>query len=117
MQKNGKEDRMEQLEELLSIIQEWRSKTAVQFRMAPGAVLAENTLLTIAYTTASLPKAMKIEKSDLVAAGSRTRELDSLVHDVLNDWNDRFCPAAETDAATEGNFSAKQFASHNFGSI
>jgi superfamily II DNA helicase RecQ len=102
MRKNGKEDRVEQLEELLTIIQEWRSKTAVQFRMAPGAVLAEHTLVAIAYATASLPRGMKIEKSDLVAAGARTRELDSLVN-VLNDWNDRFRPAAETYADTEGN--------------
>ena len=78
-------ERVEQLEELLSEMREWRSNTAVKSRMAPGDVLAEHTLVAIAYNTATLPPGKSVEKSALVTAGARSNKLDSLVS-VLNDW-------------------------------
>lgn len=93
------EERVKQLEELLSTIQTWRSNTAVQSRMAPGDVLAEHTLVAIAYTAATLPATISIEKSSLIAAGARSRELDSLVT-ALNDWRAKHVKVKLDDAAS-----------------
>jgi superfamily II DNA helicase RecQ len=95
LQKNSKDEQVLQLEELLSLVQEWRSDAASKFRMAPAAVLPEHTLYTIAYTSATLPRGMKVDKAALAAAGARTRELDSLV-DILNAWAERYRPPAES---------------------
>ena len=89
LRKNGKDQRVSQLEELLAALESWRAQTAIKFRMAPGSVLAEHTLLTIAYTVATLPPGMKMEESALVAAGVRTREMSSLCQ-TLTDWIDKY---------------------------
>jgi ATP-dependent DNA helicase RecQ/Werner syndrome ATP-dependent helicase len=88
-EKLGKTDKCAQLEELLSFIQNWRSDAAVQHTMAPASVLPEHVMFSITYAAATLPLGIKIEKSDLVAAGARSRELDSLV-EIVNDWIDRY---------------------------
>lgn len=89
-EKLGKEDRCAQLEELLSFVQEWRSNAAIQHTMAPASVLPEHIMLSISYAVATYPPGMKVSKSDLMAAGARTRELQSLA-DILNNWLDRYC--------------------------
>jgi ATP-dependent DNA helicase RecQ/Werner syndrome ATP-dependent helicase len=91
LEKNGKEDLVVQLEELLSLARGWRSNAAIQFRMAPAAVLAEHTMFTVAYAAATLPRGMQVDKDALIAAGARTRDLDSLV-EILNDWSQRYRP-------------------------
>jgi RecQ family ATP-dependent DNA helicase len=91
-QRSGKPERIPQLEALISVIEKWRSETAIKYRMAPGTVLAEHTLVSIAYTTATMPPGMKIDSPSLVAAGVRTRELDSLT-DALGQWVDEVQPA------------------------
>lgn len=91
-EKLGKEDRCVQLEELLSFVQKWRSNAAIQHTMAPATVLPEHVMLSVTYAVATYPSGVKVAKSDLIAAGARTRELDSLVN-ILNNWIDRHCIA------------------------
>lgn len=93
-QRAGKVERIPQLEALITVIEKWRSETAIKHRMAPGAVLAEHTLVSIAYTAASMLPGMKIDSPSLVAAGVRTRELNSLT-DALGQWVDEVQPAVE----------------------
>lgn len=69
MRRNGKEDRVSQLEELLAEVEKWRAETAINQRMAPGSVLAPHTLLTLCYAAATLPSGLTMSKEDLIAAG------------------------------------------------
>jgi len=94
MRRSGRDSRVPQLEALLSAFEAWRANTAVKHRMAPGTVLAEQALVTIAYTVATMPAGVKIKEEDLVAAGVRSRELDALLK-VFHDWVDEAQPAAE----------------------
>jgi RecQ family ATP-dependent DNA helicase len=91
-QRAGKLERIPQLEALITVIEKWRSETAIKYRMAPGTVLAEHTLVSIAYTAASMMPGMKIDTPSLVAAGVRSKELDSLT-DALGQWVDEVQPA------------------------
>ena len=95
----GKEERLAQLESLLSKINKWRSDTAVNHSMAPASVLAEHLLVTIAYTTATLAPGMKLDKDSIIAAGVRTRELDGLVT-VLAAFVDEAQPASSDSGST-----------------
>jgi RecQ family ATP-dependent DNA helicase len=92
MQRSGQLDRIPQLEALVSVIENWRSETAIKYRMAPGTVLPEHTLVSIAYTTATMSPGMKIDSPSLVAAGVRTRELEGLTNS-LGQWVDEVQPA------------------------
>lgn len=94
----GKDDKCAELKELLSLVQDWRSKVAIMHTMAPASVLAEHLMLTVAYTAATLPRGMQVEKAALMAAGARTRELDSLV-DILNGWIERYRKTTAADAS------------------
>jgi len=95
----GKEDRCAQLEELLSFVQEWRSNAAIKHTMAPATVLPEHVMLSVTYSVATYPSGVKVAMSDLIAAGARTRELDSLV-DILNSWIDRYSKAQHSSEGT-----------------
>jgi hypothetical protein len=95
----GKDDKCAELEELLSLVQAWRSNAAVLHTIAPASVLAEHLMLTVAYTAATLPRGMQIEKAALVAAGARTRELDSLV-DIVNGWIERYRKTTAGEVST-----------------
>jgi hypothetical protein len=94
----GNDNRCAELEELLSLVQGWRSNAAVLHTMAPASVLAEHVLLSVSYAAATLPRGMRVEKAALLAAGARTRELDSLV-DILNQWIDRYRKHPSGDAS------------------
>jgi hypothetical protein len=48
-------------------------------------------MLSATYAVATLPTGVKINKSDLLTVGARTRELDSLV-DIVNQWIDQNSP-------------------------
>lgn len=85
MQKKGRDERLAQLEDLKARIESWRSNAAQQYRMAPAAVLAEHTMLSLAYMVASMKPGVKVEPDALVAAGVRTREIGTLV-DAVNTW-------------------------------
>ena len=107
LRKNGKEERAMQLEKLLQAIETWRAETAIKQRMAPSTVLAEHTLLKIAYATVTMPPGMKLSESDLMAAGVRTREIGTLC-EVLRRWVEENQPMARDnrdadDAVTEKN--------------
>jgi ATP-dependent DNA helicase RecQ/Werner syndrome ATP-dependent helicase len=87
-EKLGRKERLDQLKALLSSVQKWRSDTATLYTMAPASVLAEHVMLSVMYAAATLPTGVKLSKSDLLAAGVRTRGLDSFVNTV-NEWIDQ----------------------------
>jgi ATP-dependent DNA helicase RecQ/Werner syndrome ATP-dependent helicase len=86
-EKLGRDERALKLKQLLSSVESWRSDAALKLTMSPVSVLPEQIMLSIVYTAATLTPGIKIEKSSLLAAGVRTRELDSLLK-TLNDWID-----------------------------
>jgi hypothetical protein len=96
--RNGKIARVSQLEELLASLEKWRAEAAIRHRMAPGAVLQEHTMLTLSYTAATLPPGMKMEEDDLIGAGVRTREIDSLC-EAVTEWIEKYQPK---DAINDG---------------
>lgn len=96
----GKEERLAQLESLLSNINKWRSDTAVRHSMAPASVLAEHLLVTIAYTTATLMPGMKLDRESTIAAGVRTRDVEGLVA-VLAAWVDEVQPGSSASYSNE----------------
>jgi hypothetical protein len=75
-------------EELLELVETWRSQTAVAQHMAPAAVMAEHLMYTVAYVTASLLPGCHVEEAALVAVGVRSRNLNDLVY-LLNAWAER----------------------------
>ena len=89
LRRNDREDRIQQLEDLLGRIEMWRLNTAEKFRMAPAAVLAEHIKYSIAYAVASMRG--KVEREALLAVGVRSRELDSLLLS-LHQWTDAVQP-------------------------
>jgi RecQ family ATP-dependent DNA helicase len=99
--KGNKEDRIQQLEDLRLRIDAWRMDTADKFRVAPATVLAEHIVLRIAYTAASMKPGVKVDKEALVAAGVRSREIDSLVI-RLSEWVDEVQPAVQTSDVSGG---------------
>lgn len=93
MRKNGRDERLVQLEDLLARIEAWRSSVATKNLMAPASVLPEHTMVFMAYTIASMKPGLKAEPSALIAAGVRSREINSLV-DTLNQWLEEVQPAS-----------------------
>eukprot|EP00980_Cylindrotheca_fusiformis_P003510 scaffold781_cov132-Cylindrotheca_fusiformis.AAC.29 len=75
-------------EELLQIIEEWRSQTAVAQQLAPAAVMAEHLVYTVAYVIASLLPGSQVEEAALVAVGVRSRSVNDLIY-LLNAWVER----------------------------
>mmetsp|Transcript_5438 Transcript_5438/g.9689 ORF Transcript_5438/g.9689 Transcript_5438/m.9689 type:complete len:1007 (-) Transcript_5438:883-3903(-) len=100
-EKLGKAEKCTQLRELLSSVQEWRSQVAEQCTMAPVSVLAEHVMLTVIYAAATLPSGVKVGRSDLLGAGVRSRELNSLV-DIINDWIERHKESILRDDSVSG---------------
>lgn len=84
LERNGDNDRMDQLEDLRLRIDGWRLDVAEKYRIAPADAMPEHSLLSVAYATAS-SRVAKIEKSVLLAAGVRSGGIDSLV-ETLNEW-------------------------------
>ena len=110
MRRNNRDERITQLEDLLSRIETWRADAASKYLMAPSAVLAEHTMVFIAYTIATMKPGLKVEPSALIAAGVRTRELDSLVT-ALNQWVEEVQPGqpGSGDATISGDDAAMVF--------
>jgi RecQ zinc-binding len=81
------------LDELLATLELWRLETAQKHRMAPGAVLAEHLMVSIAYTTATMPSGMKMDRNSLTDIGVRTKEIESL-EQALADWVEQHQPTA-----------------------
>jgi len=103
LRKNGKSDRINELENLKMRIEAWRSDMAVQFRMAPSDVMPEHLLLSVGYTVASLGN-RRLEKEALVSVGVRSGGVDKLVS-VLESWmkesNERNTSDATDDVAVD----------------
>ena len=83
LRKDGRSDRLAQLEELRNQIERWRYRTAEKLRMAPASVMQDHLLVKVAYASASSPTPMVAEA--LEAAGVRTAGLDNLV-EILRNW-------------------------------
>jgi superfamily II DNA helicase RecQ len=95
--KTDRDERVAQLESLIGLVEHWRSSTAVKLSIAPASVLPEHMLYSIAYTVATMPRGVKVEKTSLEAAGLRSREIVALVQ-LLGQWVDEAQPA--TSSAT-----------------
>ena len=91
----------ESLAALLEAMEQWRLDTAVEHNLAPASVLSEHLLASIAYTAATLPAQVKLDKASLVAAGVRTRNVDALVN-VLCSWVEEHTAAAVESTNTDG---------------
>jgi len=87
LQKTGNNKRVDEMDDLRSRIEAWRSDMAVQFRMAPASVMEEHAVVKIAYTVASMGVGVRVNKDALFAAGVRSGGLDALVT-TLVEWMD-----------------------------
>jgi RecQ family ATP-dependent DNA helicase len=97
---SGRDERVSQLQALMASIETWRSEMAVKHRMSPGAVLPEHLLAAVAYATATLPNGATMDSNSLLAAGVRSKELDSLTS-ALGRWLDEYQPAAVATGETQ----------------
>eukprot|EP00593_Proboscia_inermis_P001079 CAMPEP_0171296978 /NCGR_PEP_ID=MMETSP0816-20121228/5717_1 /TAXON_ID=420281 /ORGANISM="Proboscia inermis, Strain CCAP1064/1" /LENGTH=495 /DNA_ID=CAMNT_0011770891 /DNA_START=37 /DNA_END=1524 /DNA_ORIENTATION=- len=79
----GKVDRLEQLEDLKSRIENWRLESAALYKMAPSTVMPEHLLVKVAYSTASSPT--PIEAASLHASGVRSSGVEDLTR-ILAEW-------------------------------
>jgi len=70
--------KLEQIKALRSEIENWRSKTAVQFRTAPFNVMPEHLLLKVAYVAAFMSQGT-LEKKNLINAGVHSSGIESLL--------------------------------------
>jgi hypothetical protein len=94
----NKTERVVQLEGLLSSIEVWRTRMAAQYEMAPVSVIPEHIMVSIAYAVATSPPGSKLTADSLVAAGVRSREMNSLLA-VLAEWVDEAQPKATAGTA------------------
>lgn len=96
--RRSSEQRASDLERVLTLIDEWRSATAVKLRIAPVSVLAEHLMVSLAYSVATLPPQMGLNKDIVMAAGVRTNTVDELVESLMR-WLERTKPMqlANTD--------------------
>ena len=85
LESRSSNDRITQLNKLLSTIEEWRSMAAVQYRMAPGSILAEHKMFALAYTQATMPSGQTLDLESLAGAGLRSKETPALVA-ALGKW-------------------------------
>ena len=100
--RRNSEQRAKDLEELLALIDEWRSETAVKLRIAPASVLAEHLMVSLAYSVASLPHQATLNRDMILAAGVRTITVDDLVASCVQ-WREKTKPtqlAAANNAAS-----------------
>ena len=98
----GKTERVEALETLFTSIENWRTKMATKYQMAPVSVIPEHVLASIAYAVGSLPPGNKMDSSSLVSAGVRSREIESLIA-VLGDWVDKYQQKPKVDTGVTQN--------------
>lgn len=73
----GKMDVVNELEEMLVAIYEWRSETAIQLGMAPAAVIGDHIAMKLAYSRAKT-------EEDVAAAGVRINNTELLVARMLS---------------------------------
>lgn len=102
-------DRIDQLDDLKSRIEAWRSDAAVEYRMAPSTVMAEHTVVALAYATASMRPGEKLQREALLQAGVRTRGIEALL-DALGEWVDDVQPKPSSDENTASGTTAAPMA-------
>jgi len=99
LERRGKSDLVNGLDDLKSRIEAWRMDMAERYRMAPAAVLEEHLLVKIAYAAATCNSKMK--KEALIAAGVRSNGIDELTT-VLADWvDDNAMSSAKSDGGPD----------------
>jgi hypothetical protein len=97
LMKSGRNEKIDQLEDLRLRIDAWRMDMASRFRIAPGDAMPDHLLLNVAYTASSMKQHMVPEA--LVAIGVRSAGIHDLVR-AINEWIDE-----HTDAPIELNYS------------
>jgi superfamily II DNA helicase RecQ len=85
LQTSGRLDRFNDVNNLIQLIERWRSDAAVKFRVAPASVLAEHCIFQIAYTLATMPPGLKLEAKTLESIGVRSSDLHTLIK-ALENW-------------------------------
>ncbi len=95
------EQRATDLEDLLKLIDNWRAETAIKLRIAPASVLAEHLMVSLAYSVASLPQHVTLNRDMVLAAGVRTITVDDLVASCLR-WREK-SQLAQPSEGTVGN--------------
>lgn len=85
----GREDLVNQMDDLKSRVEAWRMDMAEEYRMAPASVMEEHLLVKITYATSSLRNGSHMDKDALIAAGVRSNGIDKLIA-TLGEWVDEF---------------------------
>lgn len=106
IKKSGRDERHEQLQQLMARIEEWRSQAAIRLSTAPASIMAEHIMVAVAYITATLPPGRKVDAESLEAAGVRSNGINQLV-ERLGSWVDEFQPSTPS-AANESSPHAAQ---------
>jgi RecQ zinc-binding len=75
---------IDHLENLVRLIESWRSDTAIALRLAPVSVLAEHLVVSIAYVTAT--SNVGVDEATLTTIGVRVKQ-KSLLAANLADWH------------------------------
>ena len=89
----GLQEKVNAMDDLRSRIEGWRLDCAGRYRMAPGEVLQEHLLVSIAYAVANLGPGQAMTKESLIAAGVRSNGIDDLT-DALGEWTDEYKAAS-----------------------
>ena len=85
LSKGGRNEKIDQLEDLRLRINAWRMDMASRFRISPGDAMPDHLLFNVAYTASSMKQHMI--PNALVAIGVRSAGIDDLVR-AINEWID-----------------------------
>ena len=94
LRKNERFDKVDQMDELHSYIDAWRMDMAVRYKMSPVAVMPDHLLVKIAYAVATFRGNQKIDKGALIAAGLRSRGIETLI-DTISEWQSKYTDNTE----------------------
>lgn len=104
----GLQDKVNAMDDLRGRIEGWRLDAAGRYRMAPGEVLQEHLLVSIAYAVANLAPGQAMTKESLIAAGVRSNGIDDLTS-ALGDWTDEYKAASPDGGKGDGASSPMRF--------
>ncbi|EJK53310.1 hypothetical protein THAOC_27276, partial [Thalassiosira oceanica] len=104
----GLQDKVNAMDDLRGRIEGWRLDAAGRYRMAPGEVLQEHLLVSIAYAVANLAPGQVMTRESLIAAGVRSNGIDDLTS-ALGDWTDEYKAASPDGGKGDGASSPMRF--------
>lgn len=93
LRKNGRLDKVDQMDELHSCIDAWRMDMAIRYKMSPVAVMPDHLLVKVAYAVATFSGNQKIDKDALIAAGLRSGGIEILI-DAISEWTKKYADNA-----------------------